>query len=101
MVGNLTGTGKRKPCSLFCRARRNAYGSSPVCRVQPSGACTPSLTFTLTFKILTFSKTFGYPGQPSYTRGIHPTMYRRRLWTIREFSGFGTSEDTNARLHYY
>jgi methylmalonyl-CoA mutase N-terminal domain/subunit len=40
------------------------------------------------------------PGQPPYTRGIYPTMYRSRHWTMRQFSGFGTAEDTNARFHY-
>ncbi len=40
------------------------------------------------------------PGQFPYTRGIHPTMYRARLWTMRQFSGFATAEDTNARFRY-
>src|SRR5207245_8987188 len=35
-----------------------------------------------------------------YTRGIHPGMYRSRLWTMRQFAGFGSAEDTNARFHY-
>ncbi|MGA7922708.1 MAG: methylmalonyl-CoA mutase family protein [Thermoplasmata archaeon] len=42
----------------------------------------------------------GYPGQFPFTRGIHPTMYRGRLWSMRMFSGFGTPEDTNARFRY-
>ncbi|MFQ5662591.1 MAG: methylmalonyl-CoA mutase [Terriglobia bacterium] len=42
----------------------------------------------------------GFPGQAPYTRGIHATMYRGRLWTMRQFSGFGTPEDTNRRYHY-
>jgi methylmalonyl-CoA mutase, N-terminal domain len=42
----------------------------------------------------------GYPGQPPYTRGIHATMYRGKLWTMRQFAGFGTAEDTNARFRY-
>ena len=42
----------------------------------------------------------GYPGQPPFTRGIHPTMYRGRLWSMRMFSGFGTPEDTNRRFRY-
>jgi methylmalonyl-CoA mutase N-terminal domain/subunit len=42
----------------------------------------------------------GYPGQYPYTRGVHPTMYRGRLWSMRMFSGFGTPEDTNRRFHY-
>ncbi|MDR7483051.1 MAG: methylmalonyl-CoA mutase family protein [Armatimonadota bacterium] len=42
----------------------------------------------------------GRPGQYPFTRGIHATMYRGRLWTMRQFAGFGTAEDTNRRFHY-
>ena len=42
----------------------------------------------------------GYPGQPPFTRGVHPTMYRGRLWSMRMFSGFGSPEDTNRRFRY-
>jgi len=42
----------------------------------------------------------GYPGQPPYTRGIHSSMYRGKLWTMRQFAGFGAAEDTNARFRY-
>src|ERR1700742_1200166 len=42
----------------------------------------------------------GYPGEPPYTRGIYPSMYRGRPWTIRLYSGWGTAEDTNERFRY-
>jgi len=42
----------------------------------------------------------GFPGEYPYTRGIHPSMYRGRLWTMRQFSGFGSAADTNARYKY-
>jgi methylmalonyl-CoA mutase N-terminal domain/subunit len=42
----------------------------------------------------------GYPGEPPYTRGIHATMHRGRLWTMRQFAGFGAAEDTNQRFRY-
>ncbi len=42
----------------------------------------------------------GLPGDFPYTRGIHPTMYRGRLWTMRQFAGFGTAEDTNERYKF-
>ncbi|HEY3128008.1 MAG TPA: methylmalonyl-CoA mutase family protein [Acidobacteriota bacterium] len=42
----------------------------------------------------------GFPGEFPYTRGNHPTMYRGRLWTMRQFSGFGTAQDTNLRFKY-
>ncbi len=44
-----------------------------------------------------YIRDINYPGQYPYTRGVYPTMYRGRLWTMRQFSGFGTAEDTNAR----
>ena len=47
-----------------------------------------------------FEEKIGYPGEYPYTRGIHPTMYRSRVWTIRQFAGFGSAKETNARFHY-
>ncbi len=46
------------------------------------------------------SRELGFPGEPPYTRGIHSTMHRGRLWTMRQFAGFGTAEDTNQRFRY-
>src|SRR6187200_3706078 len=42
----------------------------------------------------------GYPGEFPYTRGVYPSMYRGRLWTMRQFAGFGTAEETNERFRY-
>jgi methylmalonyl-CoA mutase N-terminal domain/subunit len=42
----------------------------------------------------------GFPGKYPYTRGPYPTMYRGRLWTMRQIAGYGTGEDTNKRFHY-
>jgi methylmalonyl-CoA mutase N-terminal domain/subunit len=42
----------------------------------------------------------GAPGEPPFVRGIHPTMYRDRLWTMRQYAGFGTAEETNARFRF-
>jgi methylmalonyl-CoA mutase N-terminal domain/subunit len=42
----------------------------------------------------------GFPGQYPFTRGVHPTMYRSRQWTMRMFAGFGTAEETNQRFKY-
>ena len=47
-----------------------------------------------------YADTIGYPGEYPYTRGVYPTMYRGRLWTMRMFAGFGRPEDTNARFKY-
>src|SRR4030095_12781600 len=46
------------------------------------------------------AKDLGWPGEFPYTRGVYPTMYRGRLWTMRQFAGFGTPKDTNKRFHY-
>src|SRR5918996_2002184 len=40
----------------------------------------------------------GSPGRPPFTRGIYPTMYRGRLWTMRQYAGMGTAEETNRRV---
>ena len=45
-------------------------------------------------------KDIGYPGQYPFTRGVHPTMYRSRQWTMRMFAGFGAAEETNQRFKY-
>ncbi len=51
-------------------------------------------------KDLNYGSDLGFPGRYPFTRGVHPTMYRGRLWTMRQFSGFGTAEDTNNRYKY-
>lgn len=47
-----------------------------------------------------YDRDIGYPGAPPYTRGIHPTGYRARPWTMRQFAGFGSAFDTNRRFKY-
>jgi methylmalonyl-CoA mutase, N-terminal domain len=49
---------------------------------------------------LDYERDLGYPGVYPFTRGVYPSMYRGRLWTMRQFAGFGTSEETNERFHY-
>ncbi|ELZ04255.1 acyl-CoA mutase large subunit family protein [Natrialba aegyptia] len=49
---------------------------------------------------LDYEDDLGFPGEPPYTRGPYPTMYRGRTWTMRQFAGFGTAEETNERFHY-
>ena len=46
------------------------------------------------------ARDLSFPGEPPYTRGIHATMHRSRQWTMRQFAGFGTAEDTNQRFRY-
>ena len=47
-----------------------------------------------------YERDLSFPGQFPYTRGIHATMYRSRLWTMRQFAGFGTAKQTNERFHF-
>ncbi len=47
-----------------------------------------------------YDEKLGYPGECPYTRGIHPNMYRGRLWTVRQFAGYGSAAETNARFRY-
>lgn len=54
--------------------------------------CTPAET-----KDLDYNRDLGFPGEFPYTRGVHTNMYRGKMWTMRQFSGFGTAEDTNKR----
>jgi methylmalonyl-CoA mutase N-terminal domain/subunit len=49
---------------------------------------------------LDYERDLGYPGVHPFTRGVYPSMYRGRLWTMRQFAGFGTSEETNERFRY-
>ena len=49
---------------------------------------------------LDYERDLGFPGQFPYTRGVQPTMYRGRYWTMRQYAGFGSAKDTNARYRY-
>jgi methylmalonyl-CoA mutase N-terminal domain/subunit len=49
---------------------------------------------------LDYDRDLGWPGAYPFTRGVYPSMYRGRLWTMRQFAGFGTAEETNARFRY-
>jgi methylmalonyl-CoA mutase N-terminal domain/subunit len=49
---------------------------------------------------LDYMEDLGFPGEYPYTRGVHPTLHRSKLWTMRMFAGFGTAEETNARFKY-
>src|SRR5438034_2887438 len=49
---------------------------------------------------LDYERDLGWPGAYPFTRGVYPSMYRGKLWTMRQFAGFGTAEETNARFRY-
>ena len=47
-----------------------------------------------------YAERAGFPGSYPFTRGVYPTMYRGRLWTMRQYAGFGSAEETNRRFRY-
>ena len=65
-----------------------------------SGVQIQRLYTPLDLKDLDYLRDLGFPGEYPFTRGIQPTMYRGRLWTMRQYAGFGTAEDSNRRLRY-
>ena len=65
-----------------------------------SGIPVKPLYTPLDIEGLDYERDLGYPGEYPYLRGIHPTMYRGKPWTMRQFSGFGTAVDTNKRYKY-
>jgi methylmalonyl-CoA mutase N-terminal domain/subunit len=73
---------------------RRARFSSISFREQPALVTPESLG------AFDYHEQLGYPGEFPYTRGVQPTMYRGRLWTMRQFAGFGSPEDTNKRFKY-
>ena len=64
-----------------------------------SGAEVDPLSTPETVK-LDYERDLGYPGSFPFTRGVYPSMYRGRLWTMRQFAGFGTAQETNERFRY-
>jgi len=65
-----------------------------------SGAPVERLYTPLDVADLDYERDLGFPGEYPFTRGVHATMHRGRLWTMRMFAGFGTAEETNARYKY-
>ena len=67
---------------------------STISGIEPEPLYTPESSE------LDYERDLGYPGEYPFTRGVYPSMYRGRLWTMRQFAGFGTAEETNARFRY-
>ncbi len=66
----------------------------------PSGIVLERLYTPEDIEDLDYDQDLGYPGEYPFTRGIQSTMYRGRLWTMRQYAGFGTAEETNERFRY-
>ena len=70
-------------------------------KFQTSSNITVERLYTpLVAKDLDYIQDLGFPGEYPYTRGVYPTMYRARFWTMRQYAGFGTAEQTNQRFRY-
>jgi methylmalonyl-CoA mutase N-terminal domain/subunit len=86
------------------RSARRTTGEKPSERLSEfttvSGFPIRGLYSPADLSIWDAQRDLGLPGSPPYTRGIHPGMYRSRLWTMRQFAGFGSAQDTNARFRY-
>ncbi|MFW9892837.1 MAG: methylmalonyl-CoA mutase [Candidatus Thorarchaeota archaeon] len=65
-----------------------------------SGLPTKRLYTPLDLKDLNYERDLGFPGQYPFTRGVQPTGYRGRFWTMRQYSGFATAKETNQRFHF-
>jgi len=91
------------------RDRWEAEMLAPACEANPE-RCEPFLTgsFEEVPRLLTpvdlpgfdYMGSLGYPGEHPYTRGVQPTMYRGRLWTMRQYAGFATAAESNRRYKY-
>ena len=80
--------------------RSNSWKERPKQFITTSSAPVERLYTPLDLPDFDYQQELGLPGEYPYTRGVHPTMYRGRLWTMRMFAGFGTAEETNARFKY-
>ena len=84
-------------------AWRSRYDSAPLREGEVftsiSGAEVEPLATPETVD-LDYERDLGYPGAFPFTRGVYPSMYRGRLWTMRQFAGFGTAQETNERFRY-
>ncbi|MGA2077089.1 MAG: methylmalonyl-CoA mutase family protein [Terriglobia bacterium] len=102
-----TGTGERQPTAAETRWKEKVL--APALERSPerkevfrtlSGVPVERLYTPSDLAEFDYARELGDPGEYPFTRGIHRTMYRDRVWTMRQFSGFGSPEDTNQRLHY-
>jgi methylmalonyl-CoA mutase N-terminal domain/subunit len=90
---------ERSAAKAAARVTRRGPGSGAVDRTI-SDAPLKALYEPADVAHLDIARDLGVPGEFPYTRGIHPNMYRERLWTMRQFAGFGNAAQTNERYHF-
>src|SRR4030043_1493625 len=79
---------------ILCETPERLRRFTTVSDLEIKGLYTPE-----DIKGIDYSRDIGFPGAYPFTRGVQPSMYRGRLWTMRMFSGLGSAEDTNRRFH--
>src|SRR3954447_23528330 len=89
-----------RPTTDVDRWREEVYGKKPERDALFSTISGEEVQPLYTADDLPDPDEIGLPGEYPYTRGVYPSMYRGRLWTMRQFAGFGTAEETNERFHY-
>src|SRR5215470_19060618 len=87
------------------RWAREVYGKAaqkPGALRQPRFATTSGIELLALYgpRETDYEEKLGFPGEYPYTRGVQATMYRGRFWTMRQYAGFGTAEESNKRYHY-
>lgn len=106
--GKSQGNGKSKPNMLLNKSKNKQEWLETAENMPTTGMKFTSLSgeqVDLVYspedvKDINYDKEIGFPGEFPYTRGIHQNLYRGKLWTMRQFAGFGSPEDTNERFKY-
>src|ERR1043165_7606441 len=89
-----------KEASSAERWYRERYSAAPERRDSFTTLSGEPVRALYTREDLPPDEAIGFPGEYPFTRGVYPSMYRGRLWTMRQFAGFGTAEETNERFRY-
>jgi methylmalonyl-CoA mutase, N-terminal domain len=84
----------------YFKSIEDARNRDDAAFISVSGVPAPVLCGPWDLDDVDHDSDLGLPGEYPYTRGVHPTMYRGRLWTMRQFAGFGTARDTNERYKF-
>ena len=84
--------------SRFPERKQQFTTSSPSIVIQP--LYTPSVAASIDGNAAEYLQKLGFPGEYPFTRGVQPNMYRGRLWTMRQYAGFGSAEESNKRYHF-